>query len=350
MKSIVTSFAVILISFFNCIKADFLVHAAVINQYELSVEKRIKPLIVGDSSDVQTITMSGFVLMGGSTDVNEAFKWMIDRSGGGDFVVIRATGTDAYNSYIYGLGNVNSVETIIINSVSKANNPSVADKIRNAEALFIAGGDQWNYVQYWKNTKVEDAINYLVNTKHVPVGGTSAGCAILGHVYFSAQHGTITSQQAMENPYSKKVALGKDDFIDIPILGQTITDTHYDGRDRRGRHMVFLARMVHDWGMNARGIGVSEQTAICIDENNIATVFGYGNGIAFFLQNNGFGSEVCQPGQHLTWNNNNQAVKVYQIKNAVNGNGSFNLNNWTTASGGSWHYFWVDDGTFHESQ
>ncbi|HUM47421.1 MAG TPA: Type 1 glutamine amidotransferase-like domain-containing protein, partial [Chitinophagales bacterium] len=139
-------------------------------------------MIIGDGADVQTVTQNGFVLMGGSTDVDEAIQWMIDRSGGGDFVVIRATGTDAYNSYIYGLGTVNSVETIIINSVTKANKANIEKKIKNAEALFIAGGDQWDYVKFWKNTKVEDAINYLVNTKHVPVGGTSAGCAILGNV------------------------------------------------------------------------------------------------------------------------------------------------------------------------
>lgn len=43
--------------------------------------------------------------MGGGTDVDAAFKWMIERSGGGNFVVIRTAGTDAYNPYIYNLGN-----------------------------------------------------------------------------------------------------------------------------------------------------------------------------------------------------------------------------------------------------
>ncbi|MBA3647736.1 MAG: cyanophycinase [Chitinophagales bacterium] len=286
--------------------------------------------------------------MGGSTDVDEAFEWMIDRSGGGDFVVIRATGTDAYNDYIYNLGKVNSVETIIITSIEMANKPSIESKIKNAEALFIAGGDQWDYVKFWKNTKVEDAINYLINTRHVPVGGTSAGCAILGHVYFSAQYGTVTSSQALNNPYDRRVTLGRDDFIDIPILQQTITDTHYDNPDRKGRHTVFLARMVQDWSMNAKGIGVEEETAVCIDANNIATVFGYGNGTAFFLQKTDLGPEVCQPNTKLTWNRNSQAVKIYKIENALNGNGSFNLNDWSTASGGTWSYFWVNEGIFHE--
>jgi len=38
--------------------------------------------------------------MGGSTDVDAAFQWMCTLSGNGDFLVIRAAGTDAYNPYI----------------------------------------------------------------------------------------------------------------------------------------------------------------------------------------------------------------------------------------------------------
>jgi cyanophycinase-like exopeptidase len=46
--------------------------------------------------------------------------------------------------------------------------------IRNAEALFIAGGDQSRYVRFWQGTPVEDAIHELL-ARNVPIGGTSAG-------------------------------------------------------------------------------------------------------------------------------------------------------------------------------
>lgn len=312
------------------------------------VENKLITYFTGDSTDVVTQTQSGICLMGGSTDVDSAIAWMIERSGGGDFVVIRATGSDGYNDYIYSdLGGVNSVETILINSKTKANKQEVYNKIVNAEALFIAGGDQWDYVKYWKNTKTEDAINHLINTKHAPVGGTSAGCAILGRVYFSAENGTVTSIDAMKNPYRSTVTLGKNDFVNVPSLGQTITDTHYDNPDRRGRHVTFLARMVQDWGMDARGIGLDEETAVCIDENSIATVFGFGT--AHFLRQNGQGPEVCQPNVKLNWNRSKQAVKVYNINGSVTGNGSFNLNDWSTVTGGAWLYYYVDNGTFHQN-
>src|SRR5205085_11712333 len=36
--------------------------------------------------------------------------------------------------------------------------PFVARKIRSAEALFIAGGDQWNYVRLWRGSPVGEAV------------------------------------------------------------------------------------------------------------------------------------------------------------------------------------------------
>ena len=50
---------------------------------------------VGNPNDISTSTTPGTVLMGGGTDVDAAFQWMCLRSGGGDFLLIRATGTDA---------------------------------------------------------------------------------------------------------------------------------------------------------------------------------------------------------------------------------------------------------------
>ena len=105
--------------------------------------------IVGNAADApQSPNLSsGLVLMGGGTDVDAAFQWMCQRAGGGDFLVIRTTGTDAYNPYIQELcPQMDSVETIIITSITGANTSYVSSQIQNAEALWIAGGDQSTYV------------------------------------------------------------------------------------------------------------------------------------------------------------------------------------------------------------
>src|SRR4029078_8613503 len=126
---------------------------------------------VGNPNDVTTATTAGTVLMGGGTDVDAAFQWMCQRSGNGDFLVIRAAGTDAYNPYIQQLcPNENSVATLIIPTLAAASDPFVISTIQNSEALWIAGGDQSNYINFWKGTPVQTEINAVI-TRGVLIGG-----------------------------------------------------------------------------------------------------------------------------------------------------------------------------------
>lgn len=282
-----------------------------------------KYFVEGDPSDVTTPTSPGLLLMGGSTDVDSAMRWMISKSGGGDFVIIRAAGTDAYNPYIYTeLGGVNSAETIILTKERAAFNPFVIDKIRKAEALFIAGGDQWNYVHDWKNTPIEDAIQYVAQ-KGAPVGGTSAGLAILGEFVFSAEHDTVTSTQALKNPYQPGVALARD-FLDLPYMQGVITDSHFVARDRMGRLMTFLARLLQDgWASQARGIGVNERTALVVEADGMATL--HGEGPVYFLQTTRR-PDLCTKAKPLTF----RGVQVFRITGAGT---TFDLAHWEGGNG-----------------
>nr|WP_294950498.1 cyanophycinase [uncultured Mucilaginibacter sp.] len=305
--------------------------------------------IIGDTADVQAPTKLGVVMMGGGKDVDAAFKWMIGRSGGGDVVIIRASGTAAYNPYIYELGKLNSVETLKIDSRELANNDTVVNIIRNAEMLFIAGGDQSNYMKYWRGTKTMDAINYLLNKKHVPVGGTSAGCAILGGFYYSGEIASLTADTALANPYHNLVKLYNNDFLHAPYLQNVITDQHYLTRSRQGRHVVFLARIEKNWKANAKGIAADERTAVCMDENGQAVV--YGSSKAYFLLPNvGKPPEEVTSGKPLTWNQNKQAIKIYEIQGAPEGAGQFDLAKFdeSKAGGGNWQWWWVLDGVLHK--
>src|SRR5882762_1579713 len=163
---------------------------------------------VGNANDVTTSTTTGTVLMGGGTDVDAAFQWMCQRSGNGDFLVIRARGTDAYNPYIQQLCPAeNSVATLIIPNRTAASDPFVIAAIQNAEALWIAGGDQSNYINYWQGTPVEDALNSLIS-HGVPIGGTSAGMNVLAQFIYSAQASQgDTSSEALADPFNKYVTL-----------------------------------------------------------------------------------------------------------------------------------------------
>jgi cyanophycinase-like exopeptidase len=312
----------------------------------------------GADINVDPEPVPGILLAGGATDNNDAMRWFLQQANGGDIVVIRATGSGTYNNYLYtSLGvAVNSVTTIVIPDRAAANNQEVYDAMIGAEALFIAGGNQWNYINHWKNTLVHDALNHLIHEKKITVGGTSAGLAVLGEVVFSAQNNTVWSSEALGNPYHFRVTLERD-FLKIPYLENLVTDSHYnreesDGMTREGRHVAFMARMVTDWDMPARGIGVNEFTAVGVDENGLAMVFGNPayEDYAYFIDSGGKLPEVCLEGQPLTWDHNGEALRVYTVPGNRDGSHTFDLVNWETGIGGSWSNWYVREGVLNFGQ
>jgi cyanophycinase-like exopeptidase len=306
----------------------------------------------GDTNDVVRPTAGGIVLSGGAGEVDEAMKWFLERSGGGDIVVLRASGADGYQSYLFEeLGvEVNSVQTILTSTAQEALNPMIAHQIRHAEGIWIAGGDQSRYVNFWKNTAIEDALKYAIHVRKVPIGGISAGMAVLGDAYFTAQNGTVMSGEALANPFDTKVALGYSDFINHPHLEGVITDTHFNDPDRKGRTTVFLARLYEAYGLRGKAIACDELVAVCIDSQGVAKVYGPADSpaYAYFVQTNcvaPMGPELLTAGQPLTWKRSNAALKTCKIQGNTSGSSTFDINDWRTATGAyQWQNWWVNAG------
>lgn len=312
----------------------------------------------GNAIDTTPLAAGGICMMGGASEDDEAMKWFLRRANGGDVLVLRASGSNGYNNYLYSsLGiNVNSVETIVFNNSSAANEAYVQQKIAQAEAIWFAGGDQWNYVSYWRNSPIDSLINRALLHRKIVIGGTSAGMAILGGFYFSAQNGTITSATALNNPYASTANVDSTTFLQNNYLQDVITDTHYDNPDRKGRHASFLARIYSDYGISAKGIACDEYTAVCIDTNGFASVYGgyptYDEN-AYFIQTNcelaNNMPETCLPNRPLVWNQNGQALKVYKIPGTSTASNRFDLNTWSTGTGGTWHNWSINNGVLTES-
>lgn len=253
---------------------------------------------LGSAEDLTTKTQFGVALLGGGADLDEAFEWMCAKSGNGDFLVIRATGGDDYNQYIAKLCHENSVATLIIPDRQAAMDPAVAAIIGKVEALFIAGGDQSNYIKYWKGTPVQDAIDALIR-RGVPVGGTSAGLAVLGQFSFSAMNDSAYSKETLANPFNERVTITSD-FLEVPHLQDTITDTHFVKRDRQGRLLGFMARILNDGlAKEVRGIAVDERSAGLMEPDGGIRVIGTGRGVYFYRSDKL--PEVCAPGKPLTF-------------------------------------------------
>ncbi|MEM9050455.1 MAG: T9SS type A sorting domain-containing protein [Bacteroidota bacterium] len=310
---------------------------------------------VGSNTDLDVEPDFGLCLMGGAGESDEAMTWFLEKANGGDVLVIRANGIGGYNNYMFSeLGvTLNSVETISFEDEDAATDPYVLHRLAEAEAIWMAGGNQAIYTSYWKDTPVMDAINNLLNVRGGALGGISAGMAILGEAYFPASLGSLSSEDVLEDPLDNSVLIGYDDFIDAPFMEETITETHFNDPDRirYGRIMGFMARLKSDQGFRPKAIASNEYCSVTIDDQGIARAWGefpeFDDDYLYFLQENvadQAGPEVLEQDVPLTWVRSEQAVKVYKVPGTVNGNNTFDLNTWTSGSGGDWEDWWVDNG------
>src|SRR5580704_914790 len=298
---------------------------------------------IGNKNDVQTTPSAGIAMMGGGEDLDEAFRWLCGKGDGGDFLILRAHGSDDYNPYVNGLCKVNSVATLVISSRKAAQQPRVAQIIRQSEAVFIAGGDQSLYVNFWKGSPVEDAINAHVAASK-PIGGTSAGLAVLAEFVYGCledkpNDADLTSREVLTDPYMKRVTVVRD-FLKVPGLNNILTDSHFARRDRMGRSLGFLARIVMDgWSKTPREIAIDQTSALLVDGSGRAKIVGTGLGV-YFLQVTE-APEVCKPGQPLTLRN----IAAYHAPTGA----TFDVRDWN-GEGGESYVISVDAGQVRTSR
>ena len=297
----------------------------------------------GNSQDVQTHTEFGIAMMGGGTDLDEAFRWLCGKGNGGDFLILRAHGDADYNPYVAGLCKINSVATLIITSREEAQERRVAEIIAQAEVIFIAGGDQSRYVNFWKGTPVEAAINAHVAAGK-PIGGTSAGLAVLGQFVYGCledkpDDADLSSREVLADPYTKRVTVVRD-FLKVPGLENILTDSHFAKRDRMGRSLGFLARVVQDgWSKNSREIAIDEKSALLVESSGKGKVVGSGLGV-YFLQVTD-PPEKCKPGQQLILRN----VAAYHAPTGA----TFDIRAWS-GDGGEAYSLSAESGQVHSSR
>jgi cyanophycinase len=256
---------------------------------------------LGKSADSTVTPKGGYVLMGGGSKLDEAFKDLCARARGGDFLVLSANDRDDWlkkeNAEMNALCPLNSAATLSFWSREDSDDPKVVDLIDHAECIYIAGGDQSDYVRYWQDTPVAAALNrHIASGK--PIGGSSAGLAILGAFSFSSMIDTIHSPEALADPYGNKVTITRE-FLEIPLLANTITDTHFVKRDRLGRSLVFMARILEDgWAKRVRTIAVEENAAVLVELDGSARVVGQGP--VYFIEAS-TAPEVCRHKLPLTF-------------------------------------------------
>ena len=237
--------------------------------------------LTGNPEDKVVSPENGILLAGGGGDVGASMAWLLGKANEGDVVVLRASGGDGYNDYLYSeLGvSVNSVRTIVFSNIEDASDQRVIQWIRQAELVFLAGGDQAKYFNYWHGSPVQDALNaHFAAGK--PIGGTSAGLAVLGEFAYVALHDKdLTSDIAMSDPDSPLLTLARG-FLKVPLLQRILTDSHFSQRNRLGRLMVMLKKVESGDVQGITGLGIDEQTTLCIEADGKSIVRSNGTGTA----------------------------------------------------------------------
>jgi len=182
-----------------------------------------------------------------------------------------STATEWLPTYFMSFG-ADTAYNKTISTIAAANLQETYNELITAKAIFIRGGDQWDYIRLWKGTKVDSAINFVFQNGGV-IAGTSAGAAVLGDVDFSAQSGSAYPDEALQNPFYSRMKF-ENNFLNL--IPNVLFDTHFTERARHGRLIAMIYNQHYSSSRDLIGAGIDDRTAICISPNGVGEVMGSG--------------------------------------------------------------------------
>ncbi len=209
----------------------------------------------------------------GTNDWNRApYSWIVEKADSGKIVVLSVNDETTWiPDYFESLGASTSYN-LRINSRTLADSQAMYDSIVAADGIFIKGGNQYNYINYWKGTLTEEAIKVVFNRGGV-VSGTSAGAMVLGEHDLSAKYGTYYPDDALSNPFINQSHV-ESDFL--KLFPGVLFDTHVIERARQGRMVPLFVKLNSEGINDVTIVGIDDRTTICISPDGTGTVMGSG--------------------------------------------------------------------------
>jgi len=185
---------------------------------------------------------------------------------GGDYAVISVIPTaselpdtgDRYLKVFTELG-VKRVHIIGVTTRTDAEREDYLAALDDSTGIFFTGGNQLRLSTILGGTEMATRVRRL-NARGVHVAGTSAGAA------FVSEH-MIAFGREGATPHAGQVTLSPG----LGLSNRVIVDQHFRERDRLGRLLTALA-----YSPFAAGVGLDEDTAAIIDNNNMLEVVGNG--------------------------------------------------------------------------
>jgi len=215
------------------------------------------------------------LLVGGGPEKNGISSWSTPAyrwAGEGKRVAIIGTSTGSLAPYFTQQCGAAFAKEFAIATRDSANSQVLYDTLLTYQVIFFRGGDQYEYYDLYRNTKLQEAVNFIFYSGGT-ICGTSAGMHILSSVVFTAENGTVYPYESIENPNNVYVTLA-DDFLNF-VPGY-IFDTHVAERARFARTIGFLANYKMNKGLDITGLGMDDMTCMTVDTNRLGTVYGTG--------------------------------------------------------------------------
>lgn len=210
--------------------------------------------------------MTTLMAIGGALDFEDPaiFQEFIKRAGGtGAKIVVLPqasslpeTGKE-YSQVFKTLGVKKNPISLEFRDRTEADRKQHLDLIRKATGIFIAGGTQMRLTSLLGGTKFEEEL-LAAYRRGAVIAGTSAGTAVQSKLMIAYGRGGPTPREGMAR---FSAGFGFTDRI--------VFDQHFRQRDRLGRLMYAIS--MHP---GALGVGVDENTAAIVDDDNQITVCG----------------------------------------------------------------------------
>ncbi len=179
------------------------------------------------------------------------------RSDGGDYTIW----IDYWSSFRW-----RSIEVVHVENRDRAFDPLLAQRIQQATAVWLSGGEQQRLSERYVGTPIEKELHSLLARGGV-VGGTSAGAAIASSTMIASGVELPMFAQGMQ------------------FLPSVIIDQHFSQRKRHGR--LIKAIEAHP---NRIGVGIDESTGLFVNQDRSRVV---GDGSVFLFQG-GSGQDIAE--------------------------------------------------------
>jgi cyanophycinase len=154
---------------------------------------------------------------------------------------------DEYTALFTRLG-AGRVAALRVENRVQANEAAVDAALAAATGVFFTGGDQLRITTVLGGTRTDSALQRLVRTGAIVLGGTSAGAAMMsGTMILGGEGPGVTRAGVRTGP-------------GLEFLPGVVIDMHFAERGRLNRLLSVVARYPHELGL-----GIDEDTAILVE-------------------------------------------------------------------------------------